>query len=190
MSNAQYGLVGFALATALLAGCSAAPPTDFGLPDPAAGAGGSTEPCIVGVWTLDVGDYEAQSILYINGLAVPMEDFVLTGSESLSVTGDGLFRLDTNITTGGNMTLPGYLRVYETTTTGYSTADWSPGESGTINLENWRDELVSTGDAPEETGFGGGVGFANIPNVSMTCEGDHLSLHGPDLPLVSHWTRQ
>lgn len=193
MTNAKYGLVGLALSTLLLAGCTGVDP--FGIPsdnhaadDP--GAGGPSEPCIVGVWSLDVGDYEAQSIVYINSLAVPMEDFTMTGSESLSVTADGLFRLDTNISTGGAMVLDSYERVYATTTTGYSTAEWSAGEAGTINLENWVDELESTGDAPEETGFGGGVGFANIPTVSMTCVGDQLSLNGPDLPLVSHWTRQ
>lgn len=191
MTNAKYGLVGLACATLLLAGCTGVDP--FGIPadnHDGAGAGGPSEPCIVGVWSLDVGDYEAQSIVYINGLAVPMDNFHLTGNESLSVTADGLFRLDTNITTGGDMTLPGYLRVFETTTTGYSTAEWSEGEAGTIDLENWVDELESTGDAPEETGFGGGVGFGNIPNVSMTCVGDQLTLHGPDLPLISRWTRQ
>lgn len=191
MTNTTTGPIGITLATLLLVGCSAAAPSsnpadDFGVPPSEAPSG----PCIVGVWSLDVGDYENQSISYINSLAVPMEDFTLTGSESLSVTADGLLRLDTNISTGGAMVLDSYERVYATTTTGYSTAEWSPGEEGTIDLENWVDELESTGDAPEETGFGGGVGFANIPNVAMTCEGNQLSLNGYDLPLVSHWTRQ
>jgi hypothetical protein len=179
-----------ALTALLLSGCSAAQPEergDFGLPpEPAP----PSEPCIVGVWNLDVGDYEAQSILYINSLEVPMEDFTLTGSQTLSATADGLFRLDTNITTGGNITIPGYLRYYETTTTGFSTAEWSEGESGTIDLDNWVDDLETTGDAPEETGLGGGVGFGSVPNVIADCEGNRLSLQGLELPLVSHWTRQ
>jgi len=142
------------------------------------------------VWDLDVGDYEAQSILYINSLAVPMEDFTLTGSQTLSVTADGLFRLDTNITTAGNMVIDSYMRAYTTTTTGLSTAEWSPGESGTIELADWVDDLETTGDAPEDSGLGGGVGFGSIPTVNMTCEGDGLTLSGLDLPLDSHWTRQ
>ena len=36
-------------------------------------------------WDLDVG--EAQSLLYINGLAVPMEDFTLSGSQTLRKLG-------------------------------------------------------------------------------------------------------
>lgn len=191
MTNTTTGLIGITLTTLLLAGCSPAPASshpedDFGVPASEA----PSEPCIVGVWNLDTFDYEAQSILYINSLAVPMEDFTMTGTETLSVSADGLLRLDTNISTGGSMVLDSYQRVYATTTTGYSTAEWSPGEDGTIDLENWVDELESTGDAPEETGFGGGVGFADIPNVAMTCEGNQLSLKGYDLPLVSHWTRQ
>ncbi|MDP3208654.1 MAG: hypothetical protein Q8M65_05860, partial [Rhodoglobus sp.] len=142
------------------------------------------------VWDLDVGDYEAQSILYINSLAVPMDDFTLTGSQTHSVTADGLFRLDTDITTAGNLVIDAYMRALSTTTTGQSTADWSTGESGTIDLENWVDDLETTGDAPEESGLGGGVGFGRIPTVNVTCEGNRLKLGGLDLPLDSHWTRQ
>lgn len=193
MTNTRRVLVGIALATLLLAGCTGVDP--FGIPADDHGTGGTgagapSEPCIVGAWNLDVGDYEAQSIVYINGLAVPMDNFYLTGSQTLSATADGLFRLDTNITTGGDITLPGYLHVVETTTTGISTAEWSAGDAGTINLDNWVDELVTTGDAPEDTGLGGGVGFGNVANVSMTCDSDRLTLQGPDAPLVSRWNRQ
>ncbi|HQG70572.1 MAG: hypothetical protein IT189_02950 [Microbacteriaceae bacterium] len=189
-TSPSSGLAALALATVFLAGCSATAPATP--PDPAGSAGGNSpaEPCIVGVWDLDVGDYEAQSILYINSLAVPMEDFTLTGSQTLSVTADGLFRLDTNITTAGNMVIDSYMRAYTTTTTGLSTAEWSPGESGTIELADWVDDLETTGDAPEDSGLGGGVGFGSIPTVNMTCEGDGLTLSGLDLPLDSHWTRQ
>jgi hypothetical protein len=189
-TTALLNVTTVALATLLLAGCSASATgerSDFGFPpDPPA----PSEPCIVGVWTLDVGDYEAQSIVYINSLEVPMEDFTLTGSQTLSVTADGLFRLDTNVTTGGNMTLPGYLRYYETTTTGLSTAEWSAGDSGTIILTDWVDDLHTTGDAPEESGLGGGVGFGYESTINATCEADRLTLSGNVLPVVSRWTRR
>lgn len=180
----------FALCAVLLSGCSSAQPEergDFGLPpEPAP----PSEPCIVGVWDLDVGDYENQSVSYINSLEVPMEDFTLTGSQTLSATADGLFRLDTNVTTAGNMVLEGYFRHYETTTTGISTAEWAEGESGTIELTDWVDDLQTTGDAPEDSGLGGGVGFGYESSINATCEGDRLSLSGNVLPLTSHWTRQ
>jgi hypothetical protein len=144
----------------------------------------------VGVWSLDVGDYENQSIRYVNSLAVPMDDYYLNGSQTLSVTADGLFRLDTNISTGGTLVLDGYSKMLSTTTTGISTADWSPGEDGTIDLKNWVDDLVTTGDAPEETGLGGGVGFGSVPNVLATCEGAQLRLEGLELPVYSLWMRQ
>jgi hypothetical protein len=86
--------------------------------------------------------------------------------------------------------LDGYSKMLSTTTTGISTADWSPGEDGTIDLENWVDDVVTTGDAPEETGLGGGVGFGSVPNVLVTCEGDQLRLEGLELPVYSLWMRQ
>jgi hypothetical protein len=190
-ANVKHGLFGFVAVGLLLAGCSAGgvPST---APDSAGGGASSapTQPCIVGVWSLDVGDYENQSIRYVNSLAVPMDDYYLNGSQTLSVTADGLFRLDTNISTGGTLVLDGYSKMLSTTTTGISTADWSPGEEGTIDLENWVDDLVTTGDAPEETGLGGGVGFGSVPNVLVTCDGDGLKLGGLELPVYSRWTRQ
>ncbi|MBX3098343.1 MAG: hypothetical protein KF761_02080 [Salinibacterium sp.] len=190
ITSSHSGFAGVVLAALLLAGCSAGPATPSGSGGGSTAGGAASGPCIVGVWNLDVGDYEAQSLLYINGLAVPMEDFTLTGSQTLSVTADGLFRLDTEITTAGNLVIDSYMRALSTTTTGMSTADWSPGEPGTIDLENWVDDLEVTGDAPEESGLGGGVGFGSIPTVSVTCEGDRLKLGGLDLPLDSHWIRR
>ncbi|MCY7411626.1 MAG: hypothetical protein LH471_01075 [Salinibacterium sp.] len=74
--------------------------------------------------------------------------------------------------------------------TGSQTLSASPGRSGTIALEDWVDDLETTGDAPEETSLGGGVGPGSIPNVSVSCDGNRLSLGGLDLPVNSRWTGQ
>jgi len=192
MTSSPIGPLGLALAVLLLVGCSPMPPattTGASAPPPAAAA--ASGPCIVGQWSVDVYDYEAQSLIYITSLDAPLEDFSLTGFQNLTVTDDGLFKLDTDITTGVTLATADALRVYQTRAAGYSTAEWLPGvDPGTIALTNWVDTLEVTGDAPEDSGLGGGVGFGAIPIVTASCDGDRLSLSGPDLPLVSHWTRQ
>lgn len=177
-----------AAAALLLAGCSALPATPAA-PAPAAPAAPSAE-CIVGNWSLDVVDYETQSVSYVATLDAPLEFFSLTGVQNLAVSEDGQFLLQTDISTSVTIAIDGYERIYETHTVGFSTAEWTPGETGTIALADWVDTLEVTGDAPEESGLGGGVGFGAIPIVNMTCEGDNLTLSGLDLPLDSHWTRQ
>ena len=192
LTSSRVGLAAVALASLLLVGCTATPtaPSAADPTEEPAAADPSTA-CLVGDWSLDMTDYEFQSVTYVASLDAPLEDFTIKGTQSLSVRSDGLFRLDTDVITGVSLAVDGYVRMYSTRSTGYSTAEWLQGvDPGTIALSNWVDELEVTGDAPEDSGLGGGVGFGAIPIVTAVCDGDRLSLSGPDLPLVSNWTRQ
>jgi hypothetical protein len=176
----------------LLAGCTtAAPATPAVAPTEVAPPADPSTACLVGDWSLDMADYEFQSVSYVASLDAPLEDFTIKGTQTLSVRSDGQFLLQTDVVTGVSLAVDGYVRMYSTRSTGFSTAEWLQGvDPGTIALTEWVDTLEITGDAPEESGLGGGVGFGAVPIVSAVCDGDRLALSGPDLPLVSNWTRQ
>src|SRR5690606_2556660 len=64
-----------ALAAAFLVGCSSQPTPEPAETPPVSGGSSTQDPCIVGVWTLDVEAYRAVSEEYLLGLPLPIEGF-------------------------------------------------------------------------------------------------------------------
>jgi hypothetical protein len=180
-------LVAFAApALLLLAGCTApggspAGPTDAA-PDPDA-------PCIVGTWYLDVADYATQSEAYLVGTGIPITDFAMDGSGTITFTADGLVATTVDLTTSGTL-VAGDVSVPVNQRSAYAgSGDWSEGaEPDTIDLANWANVPEDGVDVDPDVATPA-IDYTGIPSVSASCSAHDLTLQGPEAPLSAHWTR-
>lgn len=183
--------VALATATLLLAACT----TPVGEPiaeEPVdqTGGGGADIPCVVGTWTLDVPDYEAQSQAFLAGQGVPVEGFAMTGAGKATFTDDGMLSADIDLTVNATLQAGDTTVPIEQRTAYTGTGDWVEGdEPGSIDLENWA-AVPKEGveNSVEEDGLPT-IDFFDIPTIVTTCTADTLVLQGPDAPLAATWHR-
>lgn len=170
----------------LLAGCSAGTPTPINPEDDP-----SVElPCIVGTWQLNVADYAAQSEDFVLGLGLPIEEFAMDGSGTITFTPDGLVTSAVDLTTTGTI-VAGDTRVPLNQRSAYSgTGDWAAGDvDDTIDLTNWANVYAdgAVEDAAEDPIPA--IDYTDIPTVTAICTEHDLVLQGPDAPLSALWHR-
>lgn len=169
----------------LLAGCSTAAPTGSGgdvPPDP-------DDPCVVGTWYLDVADYAAQSEAFLLETGVPISDFAMDGSGTITFTTDGLVATDIDLTTTGTLVAGDVVVPVDQQSAYTGSGDWSLGaEPDTIDLANWANvpdpDVAADPDAATPA-----IDYTDIPTVTAACSANDLTLQGPDAPLSAHWTR-
>jgi hypothetical protein len=175
-------------ATLALSGCAPAP-TPGGSPD-GNGSSSSQDPCIVGVWNLDVADYGAQSEEYVLGLGLPIEGFAMDGSGTIQFTADGLVSSGVDLTVTGTI-VAGETAVPLNTRSAYSASgDWSTGsEASTVDLAHWSSvpdpDVVVDPDSPDLPT----IDYTDIPSVQTTCTASTLVIQAPGTPLSARWTR-
>jgi hypothetical protein len=178
-----------------LTGCTPTTPTTPS--DESESTGGETttgsalESCLTGTWDLDVANYGDQAATYLNDLSIPIVGFGMTGTQTLIFTETHLVELDTDITSTGTIKVPDFTGPISQHTTSVSTGDWSVADDGSLSLEHWsmvEGTVPSSDEIPAGSGVGG-VDFANVPSVTILCDGDSLFLQGADAPLGSYWTR-
>lgn len=176
------------LATMSLAGCASATDADRDAIDE--GPSSTQQPCIVGIWNLDVLDYETQSSEYVHSLALPIEDFSLDGAGTIQFTAEGLVATDINLTTTGTIVAGDTRTPLNTPSVYTASGDWSMGEDATsIDLANW-----ATVPGPDTTLDPAAtsippIDYTDIPTVSAHCTETALELQGPGAPLSAKWTR-
>ncbi len=186
-------LAGFAVVALALSGCAVDSPTPETPtePDPGASAEPTIGDCLVGgPWSLDLVDYAAQAEQYLQGMGIPLTDFVMDGSQTVQFTADGLMSVETDITSSGTLQIPdvGPFPVSVHSTTGGS-GDWAMDNAETMTITNW----AAVGD--EEPSIGGEefdapiVDFSVIPSVGVTCQPGLLSLTAPESPFVPLFRR-
>ncbi len=90
-------LTGIAVVALGLAGCAVDTPAPETPTEPDPGASEPTvEDCLVGgPWMLDLVDYAEQAEQYMQGLGIPITDFVMDGSQTVQFTADGLMSVET-----------------------------------------------------------------------------------------------
>jgi hypothetical protein len=169
----------------LLAGCSAGTPSGSGgdaTPNP-------DDPCVVGTWYLDVADYAAQSEAYLVGTGIPITDFAMDGSGTITFTADGLVSTNVDLTTSGTL-VAGDAVVPVNQQSAYSgSGDWSAGaDADTIDLANWAN-VPDPAVPVDPDAATPAIDYTDIPTVSAACSAHDLTLQGPDAPLSAHWTR-
>lgn len=178
--------------TIALSGCAGTPETD---PEPDLESGveaesSASQPCVVGTWSLDVPDYEAQSAEYLQGLGIPIEDFAMTGAGTMQFTADGLVSGEIGLTSSGTIVVDD-IRVPLNVPSSYTgSGDWSPGDDdSTINFANWAN--VPGTDAPADPSAPPipAIDYTDIPSVNATCTATTLVLQAPDAPLAAKWVR-
>lgn len=169
----------------VLAGCSASTPADS---DP-----GSVDPdpqaltaadCVTGdPWSLDLDDYTAQARDYLDGLAIPVSDLVMAGSQTVQFTADGLMSVVTDVTSTGIISTPDGPIPFEVRSTDGGSGDWSLSDDSIMTVENWstvagQEPSDATVDVPLPD-------YSTLFPVGVTCQAGLLSLtgDGPFVPL-------
>ncbi len=185
-------LTGIAVVALALGGCAVDTPTPETEAEPDPGASEPTvEDCLVGgPWMLDLVDYAEQSEQYLQGLGIPLTDFVMDGSQTVQFTADGLMSVETDITSSGTLEIPdvGPYPVSVRSTTGGS-GDWAMDNADTMTITNWAavgDQEPSVGSEEFEAPV---IDFSTIPSVSATCQPGLLTLVAPNSPFVPLFTR-
>lgn len=181
-----------ALASVLvLAGCGTTPPAPEPASSPEAappGDDGGSSCFTGGPWQLDLADYSAQAEPWMVGLGIPISDFVMTGSQTVQFTDDGLMSVLTDmVSTGILQTDDGPIPISVPSALGGS-GDWSLDDSGRMTIANW----TSDGPAPESAD--GEItppvlDFSTISEVGVTCQPGLLSLTAPESPFVPLFRR-
>lgn len=174
----------------LLAGCTA-PVGETTDETPVDQTGGDADiPCVVGTWTLDVPDYEAQSEAFLSGQGIPVEEFAMTGAGKVTFTADGLVSADVDLTVSASLEAGGVNVPIEQRTAYTGSGDWAEGdEPGSIDLENWAAVPKDGVENPVEEDGLPTIDFFDIPTIVTTCTADTLVLQGPDAPLAATWHR-
>lgn len=177
-----------ALAAAFLVGCSSQPTPEPTETPPVSGGSSTQDPCIVGVWTLDVEAYRAVSEEYLLGLPLPIEGFDMTGFGTLTFTADGLVTTDVDLTSTGTI-VAGDTRVPFNTPGRYmASGDWALGSDGTtIDLANWSTDLGGADPLEPESPGAPPIDFTDIPHIASTCTEHELELSVTGAPFPTRW---
>lgn len=170
----------------VLAGCTAPSGTPGGGSDPTPDA---DAPCVVGTWYLDVADYAAQSEVFLVETGIPITDFAMDGSGTITFTEDGLVATNIDLTTTGTL-IAGDTSIPVNQRSAYTgSGDWSLGDDAdTIDLENWAN-LPEPGTEIDPDAGAPAIDYTGIPNVTAACSANDLTLQAPGAPLSAHWTR-
>lgn len=178
-----------AIAVALV-GCAApSTPADPGDAAPAPPASGN-EPCYVGVWQLDVVDYQAQSWVYLTDLGIPLDDFLMDGAGAITFTADGFVTAEIDLISSGSL-VADEVRIPFSQRSAYTgSGDWAPGtEPDTIDFTNWAILPVEGAEPSPDAPAAPTIDFTGMSGVTALCTDDGLTLHGPDAPVSTNWTR-
>lgn len=172
----------------ILTGCSASTPADPdpGSVDPAPQAP-TAEDCVSGgPWSLDLDDYTAQARDYLDGLAIPVSDLVMAGSQTVQFTPDGLMSVVTDVTSTGIISTPNGPVPFEVRSTDGGSGDWSLSDDSIMTVENWSTVAgQEPGDAIVDVPL---PDYSTLSPIGVTCQAGLLSLAG-DGPLVPLFRR-
>lgn len=175
-------------AVVALTGCATPDGAD---PDvPAVDPPTAVEPCVVGTWTLDVPHYAVQSEAYVLGLGLPIQDFDLTGTGTITFSADGLVATDIDLRTTGDIVAADTTVPFDQRSVYTGSGDWATGsDPDTIDLANWA-TLPDPGVPPDPDAEPlPAIDYTDIPTVSARCTADDLVLQAPDAPLSALWHR-
>jgi hypothetical protein len=141
--------------------------------------------CMVGTWILDNSDFAEQNREWLDGLGLPIELYVTSGTATLVVTADQI-RLhnatNTSAVVGGHSYNIGIDR------TGSSAWSWSEDDEGVLTLTAWAwDSTDPTTGSPVRVG----TFFDPTPGsqLEVTCDGPLLELHGPGTEITGRFDR-
>lgn len=193
MGDTRIPVAALALAAALLAGCAGAgsvpDPADPADREPGSGGGeasGGDTPCLLGDWSLDVADYEAQSRDYLTGLGIPLEAFALSGSHVVS------FRSDV-VTIGVDLTADAVVMGVAISApqqyAGQGEWFWEADDATSIAVEGWAYTVEPAATDPSAPAAPPMFDPAGSAPISAECSGDRLALRGDGAPLVGNFTR-
>ena len=150
-------------------------------PAPESTEAGDTE-CVVGVWNLDVEDYRSQAEAYLLSLGIPLEVLEMEGGMIVGINPlyfDVASSLVTKAVVNGiPLSAPGEFA-------GGADWQWEADDATTMSFDAW------SWSVEPRTTEGPPLPPLIDPGQPLTvgCEGDQLTLHGPGAPLVGHFTR-
>lgn len=147
------------------------------------------EDCLIGRWSLDVEDYRGQAEAYLKSLAIPLEDFAVSGTQILTFEAGGVednVGLSTDLTWTGTLLGNGFTIEDESAGGGA----WEPSSTSPNQLviDTWMwsvEPHVAPGDAPSIPS----LGLADNGPVDVTCTDTTLEVHGTDAILTGRFTR-
>lgn len=180
-------VIGVAVLTLGLSGCtphSAPRPTATHL-TPLETADRAVAACMVGTWTLDDADYAEQNRAWLEGLGLPIELYVTSGTATLAVTADQIKlhnATNTSAVVGGHSYNIGIDR------TGSSAWSWSEDDQAVLTLTDW---AWNSTDPATGSPVRVGTFFDPTPGskLEVTCDGPLLELHGPDTDITGRFDR-
>lgn len=174
----------------LLAGCAIDPPPTpdpvdpgaEGQPDP----GGQPTECIVGEWQLVVGVYSIDAERYLLDLGAPVEGFLMSGAQFLTLTEDGLMLVETDLTSTGTIVTESVDFPFTVRSVENATAEWGWSASdvagdGTIEIAEYRvvDSEIETPEEAAEAGVEPPVPvFGQESALDVNCDDQTLLLTG------------
>jgi len=175
----------------ILAGCTGTPTADptpepdpaGAVEPPAAESSGGDTACVVGTWTLDLPDYEAQAEAYLVSLGIPLESLALSGSMTLDITpiyfGISSALVADAVVHGIPISAPQEF-------SGGADWQWEADDETTMAFDAWAwgVEPVTVEDAPAAPP----LIDPDMP-VKVTCAGDRLTVQSAAAPLVGRFTR-
>lgn len=186
-------------ATAAVAPSSGPPERPVEYPEPAPdGDWQGTADCILGHWYLDVEDYEAQSEVFLKNLGVPIDDLELAGTIRISVYLEGtpdpnLIEVSSSLV--ATATVMG--NTVSASNEYLGNGQWfmapQPGDPDIENTSNFVevDHWLWGVEPPGQATDAAAVPPLIDPTVGaqFNCDGDLLTVHGPDAPLIGHFRR-
>jgi hypothetical protein len=147
------------------------------------------EDCLIGRWSLDTEDYRGQAEAYLKSLAIPLENFAVSGTQILTFEAEGVENnvgLSTDLTWTGSLLGHGFVVEDENSGSGA----WEPSgiAPNQLVVDTWLwgvEPHVAPGDAPSIPS----LGLADNGPIDVTCTATTLELHGTDAPLIGRFTR-
>jgi hypothetical protein len=138
--------------------------------------------CLVGEWSLDTADYQAQAFSYMGGLGIPIDSLTIGGEQVVEFQDRGVMTVRTDL----HIDAVVFGHPVSTTSQSSGSGEWST-DAGGLAVENWIwgiEPAVTSPDQPSVPLFDptGGPSTAE-------CVGDTLRLQGPGAPLAGNFVR-
>lgn len=157
------------------------PPTEEAtVPDSEAGDTG----CLVGRWFLDVADYQGQADAYLKSVGIPIESLEITGEQILDINESPYLSVSTDLVV--NASVQGLTFGYRDQSAGGG--EWGFDSPDAIVVDGFAytvEPEVPPGGAPAIPFLDPSAG-----PLSVSCDGDRLSLRGATAPLTGNFVRR
>ncbi len=138
--------------------------------------------CLVGEWTLDTEDYQAQAFAYLSGLGIPLESLTVGGQQVIEFQDRGVMSVRTDLEVNASV----FGNPISATSQSSGNGEWSTN-GGALTVENWIwgiEPTPTTPDQPSVPLFDPTAG----PSTAV-CAGDSVRLQGPGAPLSATFVR-